>query len=62
VGLKEFWSKLTRGDKLERVEEEMEADGSEQPEPVEDYEAIKDSVAVDERFRGTDFDPDREIR
>jgi len=62
VGLKEFWSKLTRGDKLERVEEEMEEDGSEQPEPVEDYEAIKDSVAIDERFRGTDFDPDREIR
>jgi hypothetical protein len=62
VGLKEFWSKLTGGDKLERVEEEMEEDGSEQPEPVEDYEAIKDSVAIDERFRGTDFDPDREIR
>jgi hypothetical protein len=62
VGLKEFWSKLTGGDKLERVEEEMEADGSEQPERVEDYEAIKDSVALDERLRGTDFDADREIR
>ena len=62
MGLKEFWSKLTGGDKLERVEEEMEEDGSEQPEPVEDYEAIKDSVALDERFRGTDFDADREIR
>ena len=60
MGFKEFWSRLTGGDKLERVEEEMEADRSEQPEPVEDYEAMKDDVALDERFRGTDFDSDRE--
>jgi hypothetical protein len=60
VGLKEFWSRLTGGDKLEQVEEEMEADGSEQPERVEDYEARKDEVALDERFRGTDFDAESE--
>ncbi|HEU5064303.1 MAG TPA: hypothetical protein VFT86_00245 [Gaiellaceae bacterium] len=60
MGLKEFWSRLTGGDTVERVEEEMEADGSEQPEPVEDYEARKDDVALDERFRGTDFDADRD--
>jgi hypothetical protein len=62
VGLKEFWSKLTRGDELEKVEEEMEEEGSEEPEPVEDYEAMKDDIALNERFRGTDFDADREIR
>lgn len=62
MGLKEFWSKLTRGDELEKVEEEMEEEGSEEPEPVEDYEAMKDDIALNERFRGTDFDADREIR
>ena len=61
MGLKEFWNKLTGGDKLERVEEEMEADGTEQPEPVEDYEATKDQVVLEERFRGTtDFEADSE--
>jgi hypothetical protein len=59
VGLKEIWSRFTGGDKLERIEGEMEADRSEQPEPVEDYEGMKDDVAVDERFRGTDFDANR---
>jgi hypothetical protein len=59
VGLKEFWNRLTGGDKLERVEEELEEDGTEQPEPVEDYEEIKEDVVLDERFRGTtDFDAD----
>lgn len=60
MGLKEFWSRLTGGDKAERIEEEMEAEGFEQPEPVEDYEAMKDDVAIDERFRGTEVDSDRE--
>ena len=59
MGLKEFWNRLTGGDKLERVEEEMEADGTEQPAEFGDYEATKDDVALDERFRGTDFDADR---
>ena len=38
----------------------MEADGAEQPEPVEDYEAMKDDAALNERFRGTDFDAGRD--
>ena len=59
MGLKEFWNRLTGGDKLERVEEEMEADGTEQPADFGDYEATKDDVALNERFRGTDFDADR---
>jgi hypothetical protein len=58
MGLKEFWSRLTGGDKAERIEEEMEADRSEQPEPVEDYEGMKDDVALKQRFRGKDFDSD----
>ena len=60
MGLKEFWNRLMGGDKVERVEEEMEADHTEQPEQFDDYEARKDDVALDERFRGTDFDADRE--
>jgi hypothetical protein len=58
VGLKEIWSRLTGSDKLERVEETMEEDHSEQPEPVEDYEGMKDDVALKQRFRGEDFDSD----
>ena len=38
MGFKEFWNRLTSGDKLERVEEELEADSSKQPEQVEDYQ------------------------
>jgi hypothetical protein len=60
VGLKELWNKLTGSDKVERVEEEMEVDRVEEPAQVEDYEATKDDVALDERFRGTDFDADRD--
>jgi hypothetical protein len=59
VGLKEIWSRFTGGDKLERVEEEMETDRSEQPERPEDYEGMKDDVAIRERFYGTDFDANR---
>jgi len=60
VGLKEFWSRLTDGDRLERIEQEMEADRSEQPERVEDYEEMKDNVLIEERFGETDFDADQE--
>jgi hypothetical protein len=60
VGLKEFWSRLTGGDRLERIEQEMEADRSEQPERVEDYEEMKDNVLIEERFGETDFDADQE--
>lgn len=61
MGLREFWDRLTGGDKLERIEEELQADGAEQPKAVEDYEAMKDDVALDERFRGAEkLDPDRD--
>jgi hypothetical protein len=57
MGFRDFWNRLTGGDKVERVEEELEEDRTEEPEPLEDYEGMKDDVAVDERFRGTtDFD------
>jgi len=59
VGLKEFWSRLTGGDRLERIEQDMEADRSEQPERVEDYEGMKDNVLIEERFGETDFDADQ---
>ena len=59
MGLRDFWDRLTGGDKAERIEEELETKGAEQPEAVEDYEAMKDDVALDERFRGTEkLDPD----
>lgn len=60
MGLKEFWNRLTGGDKVERVEEELQEGHTEDPEPPADYEAGKDDVAVDERFRGTtSFEDDR---
>ena len=59
MGLKEFWSRLTGGDRLERIEQDMEADRSEQPERVEDYEGMKDNVLIEERFGETDFDADQ---
>ena len=59
MGLRDFWGRLTGGDKAERIEEELETKGAEQPEAVEDYEAMKDDVALDERFRGAEkLDPD----
>jgi len=59
MGLRDFWNRLTGGDKAERIEEQLETEGAEQPEPVEDYEAMKDDVALDERFRGAEkLDPD----
>jgi len=59
MGFRDFWNKITGGDKLERVEEELEEDRAEQPAQVQDYEATKDDVALDERFRGSTFDSDR---
>jgi hypothetical protein len=52
MGLRDFWSRLTGGDKLERVEEELREDAAEQPAPVEDFEAMKDDVKADEWFHG----------
>jgi hypothetical protein len=59
MGLRDFWDRLTGGDKVERVEEELEEDRVEEPARVEDYEAMKDDRTLNERFRGTDFDADR---
>jgi hypothetical protein len=59
MGLRDFWNRLTGGGKAERIEEELRVEGAEQPEAVEDYEAMKDDVALDERFRGAEkLDPD----
>jgi hypothetical protein len=60
MGLRDFWDRLTGGDKVERVEEELEQDRVEEPVPVEDYEGMKDDNALNQRF-GTDFDSDRDL-
>jgi hypothetical protein len=61
MGLRDFWDRLTGGDKVKRVEEELEEDRVEEPAHVEDYEALKDDTALKERFGGTDFDADRDL-
>ena len=58
MGLRDFWDRLTGGDKVERVEEELQDDRVEEPARVEDYEGMKDDNALNERL-GTDFDADR---
>jgi hypothetical protein len=52
MGFKDFWDRLTSGDKRDRVEEELERDRVEEPEPVEDYVGMKDDVAAEERHSG----------
>lgn len=59
MGFKDFWNRVTGGDKLDRVEEELEQDRAEEPEPVEDYVGTKDDVALKERFGGPMSDSDR---
>ena len=59
MGFKEFWNRLTGGDKVERVEEELEQDRGEQPEQVEDYQSMKDDVLLEERFGPPMSDSDR---
>ena len=54
MGLGDFWKRLTGGDREERVEEELRDHGGEQPEPVDDFEAMKDDMAVEERFPGAE--------
>ena len=54
MGLGDLWNRLVRGDKTERVEEELRDEGSEQAAPVEDYEGLKEDAAIDERFRGNE--------
>ncbi|MEP6908820.1 MAG: hypothetical protein ABI896_00150 [Actinomycetota bacterium] len=52
MGLGDLWKRLTGGDRAERIEEQRRDEGAEEPVPVEDYEGMKDDVALDERFRG----------
>jgi hypothetical protein len=54
MGLGDFWNRLTGRDKAERIEEKLRDDGAEQPSAVEDYEAMKDDVAVEERYPGAE--------
>lgn len=54
MGLGDLWNRLVRGDKAERVDEQLRNDGAEQPAAVEDYEGTKDDVAVEERFPGAE--------
>lgn len=54
MGLGDLWNRLMGRDKAERVEEQRRDEGAEQPGAVEDYEAMKDDVAVDERFPGAE--------
>jgi hypothetical protein len=54
MGLREFWNKLTGGDTLERTEEEVRDSPDEQPERVEDFEAMKDDQRIDERLPGAE--------
>jgi hypothetical protein len=58
MGLREFWSRLTGGDREERIEEQLRDEGAEQPDEPGDYEAMKDDAAVDEHFRAERVDPD----
>jgi hypothetical protein len=54
MGMGDLWNRLMGRDKAERVEEQLRDDGGEQPEPLEDYEAVKDDVAVEERYPGVE--------
>jgi hypothetical protein len=60
MGLGDLWNRLVRGDKTERVEEELRDKGTEQPAPVEDFAGMKDDAAIDERFRGDEKGLDSE--
>jgi hypothetical protein len=46
VRLKDFWNRLTGGDKLGRVENETEEDRVEEPAPAHDYEEIREDVPL----------------
>jgi hypothetical protein len=58
MGLRGFWDRLTGGDKVKRVEEELEEDRVEEPARVEDYEGMKDDNALNQRFGTVDADRD----
>ena len=50
MGFKDFWNRLTSGDKLEHVEEELEADRGSSRRRCRTTQAMKDDVAVEERY------------
>jgi hypothetical protein len=50
MGLREFWDRLTGGDREEQIEEQVRDDVRDPR--VEDYEALKDDRQVDQRFPG----------
>ena len=54
MGLREWWDRLTGGDKVEREAETMQTTGAEEPPPMEDYQGMKDDRAVEERYPGTE--------
>jgi hypothetical protein len=54
MGLPDLWNRLVGRDKADRVEEQLRDDGAEQPAAVEDYEAMKDDVHVEERYPGAE--------
>ena len=54
MGMGELWNRLMGRDKAERAEEQLRDDGAEQPKALEDFEAVKDDVAVEERYPGAE--------
>ena len=62
MGLKEFWNRLTGGDRDEQILEDLKNEGADQPHDVEDFEGMKGDRMLGERLRGTgwmDEDLDR---
>ena len=54
MGMGELWNRILGRDKAERVEEQLRDDGAEQPAALDDFEAVKDDVAVEERYPGAE--------
>ena len=54
MGMGELWNRIMGRDKSERVEEQLRDDASEQPEALEDFESVKDDIAVEERYPGAE--------
>lgn len=51
MGMGELWNRLMGRDKTERVEEQPRDDAGEQ---VEDIEAVKEDIRVEQRFPGAE--------
>ena len=54
MGMGDLWKRLMGGDKTERVDEQLRDDGAEEPAAVEDFESVKDDIAVEERYPGAE--------